>query len=71
MAEQSAANGIAERFGMQTDISREPDGKPQLQDDEELAGTFADTNLLLGDSDQGVGTLFLSTRYVTLRRCAC
>lgn len=64
MAEQPAANGIAERFGLQTGIPREADGKPQLQEDEELAGTYADTNLLLGDSDQGVGTLFLSTRRV-------
>jgi len=60
MADQS--NGIAERYGLQSEIARETDGKPQLQADEELAGTFADTNLLLGDSDQGAGTLFLSTR---------
>lgn len=62
MADQS--NGIAERYGLQSEIARETDGKPQLQADEELAGTFADTNLLLGDSDQGAGTLFLSTRCV-------
>ena len=62
MAEQPAENGIAERFGMQTSVERETDGKPLLEEDEELAGTFEDTTLLLGDSAQGSGTLYLSTR---------
>ena len=61
MADQS--NGIAERFGLQSGIARETDGKPQLQTDEELAGTFTNTTLLLGDNNEGAGTLYLSTRY--------
>ena len=61
MANQAEANGVAERFGLTSNVEREADGRPVLEDDEELSGTFPDISLLLGSSSQGVGTLFVSS----------
>ena len=63
MPTQAEANGVAERFGLTSSVEREADGRPLLEADEELSGTFPNITLLLGGSSQGVGTLFVSSRW--------
>ncbi len=60
--DHAESNGLHERFGLTSNIDREADGRPMLQADEELFGTFASVSLLLGGSSQGDGTLYVSTR---------
>ena len=60
--DHAESNGLHERFGLTSNIDREADGRPMLQADEELFGTFPGVSLLLGGSSQGDGTLYVSTR---------
>ncbi len=63
--DHAESNGLHERFGLTSNIDREADGRPMLQADEELFGTFAGVSLLLGGSSQGDGTLYVSTRFAS------
>lgn len=51
-----------ERFGLTLFDAVDTSGQPDLEADEQLAGTYADVNLKLGDeTDAGAGTLYITT----------
>ena len=51
-----------ERFGLTRFDAIDTSGQPDLDDDEEVAGTYTDVNLKLGDEmDAGAGTLYITT----------
>ena len=60
--EHAEGNGFSERHGLTSNVDREADGRPMMEADEELHGTFQNVSLLLGGSSHGDGTLFVSTR---------
>ena len=56
---------LAQRCGMAAGVSLDPQGGPALDadDGETLTGSFQNVSLVLGDSDQGPGILFVTNRY--------
>ena len=52
----------AVRFGLTHFDAVDTSGQPKLEDDEELAGSYSDISLKLGDdTDVGAGTLYITT----------
>jgi hypothetical protein len=54
---------LAERFGLASVSERDDKGQPFFdEDDEQLAASWEEVTLLLGESDLGRGHLYISTR---------
>ena len=52
---------LAESMGLTPVTRRDADGKPALEDDEQLLDTFEAVQLFIGsDADQGVGKLYIT-----------
>lgn len=68
MVDTSMATGspeeLAQRCGLAAGVSLDPQGGPAMdrEGDESRTGSFADVSLLLGDANQGPGTLFITNR---------
>ena len=62
--ENGAATELAQRCGLAAGVSLDPLGRPALDDaeGEAMQSTFADVSLVMGDTDQGAGTLFITNR---------
>lgn len=55
---------LAQRCGLAAGVSLDPQGSPALDADEgeALSGSFQNVSLVLGEVDQGPGTLSVTTR---------
>jgi chloride channel, nucleotide-sensitive, 1A len=59
------AGQVAQRLGISTLVEVSSNGQLVLQDDEQIYSTYPQVRFVFGqEADQGIGTLFISTRYV-------
>jgi hypothetical protein len=60
------AGQVAQRLGISTLVEVSSSGQLVLQDDEQMCSTYPQVRFVFGqEADQGIGTLFVSTRYVS------